>query len=384
MQVPAGGHRARRRKADRAALIEAPAGEHGWLDLDELRELARRKADPAVWAVIEDGADDEITLRENVAAWSRLRLRPHVLTGPGELDTSTTLLGTPVATPIVLGPSGRHGLFDPEGEVATVRGAAAADGPMVLATASSRALEDVAAAAPEAIRWFQLYVTRDRAWTVELLGRAEAAGYRAIVITVDVPVVGGRRGTLRAPVKDGPRWGNAAARYGDAAVYGEAGFAGGFDPDLGPADLEWLRTVTRLPLVVKGILRGDDALRCVEAGAAAVVVSNHGGRQLDTAIATADALPEVVAAIGGLAEVYVDGGIRRGTDIVKALALGARAVLVVRPVLHGLVLAGSAGVEAVLSHLQAELRRALMLCGTRSLAEVGPDLLHLRQEKASW
>jgi 4-hydroxymandelate oxidase len=292
-----------------------------------------------------------------------------------QVDCSTTLLGDPADFPLVLGPSGRHGLFDPEGEVATARGAAAAGTVFALATGSSRSLEEVAAAAPGSPRWFQLYVTRDRGWTEELLARAEAAGYRAVVLTVDVPAVGNRRRSRALPVTDGPRWGNAISRYGDAAVYGGADFAGGLDSSLDFDDLAWLRARSRLPLIVKGLLRGDDADRCVAAGAAGIVVSNHGGRQLDGAVASADALPEVVAAVAGRAEVYVDGGIRRGTDILKALALGARAALVVRPVLHGLVAESSEGVRRVLVHLQEELRLALTLAGVRRLDEIGPDLV---------
>jgi 4-hydroxymandelate oxidase len=355
--------------------VTSPEVGAAWSTLDELRVLAQASADPAVWAVIEDGADDETTLRDNLAAWSRLRLWPHVLRDVGQVDSSTSLLGESVGFPIVLGPSGRHGLFDPEGEVATARGAAAADTVYTLATGSSRSLEEVAEAAPAGIRWFQLYVTRDRGWTEELLARAEATGYRAIVLTVDVPVIGNRRGTRRLPVSDGPRWGNAHARYGDAAVYGSADFAGGFDTSLSFDDLGWLRARSPLPLVIKGVLRADDAVRCVDLGAAAVVVSNHGGRQLDSAIASADALAEVVEALAGRAEVYVDGGIRSGTDVLKALALGARAALVVRPALHGLLLESSEGVRRVLNHLQQELLVAMALSGIRRLDEIGPDLV---------
>jgi 4-hydroxymandelate oxidase len=346
-----------------------------WANLDELRALAEAKADPAVWTVIEDGADDALTLRDNVAAWSRIKLRPRVLRGVKEIDTTTTVLGTPVAAPILVGPSGRHGLFHPDGEVATAVGAAAAGTVMMPATASSRALEDVAGSAPDAARWFQLYVTRDRGWTEELLVRAEAAGFKAIVLTVDVPEVGRRRGTQRRPVVEGPRWGNAVARYGAAATYGEPDFAGGLDPTLSLDDIGWLRSHTSLPIVVKGVLRTDDANSCLDAGALAIVVSNHGGRQLDTAVASADALVEVVAAVAGRGEVYVDGGVRRGTDIVKALALGARAVFVVRPVLHGLLLSGALGVEAVLAHLKDELRHTMLLCGVDRIDAIDEDLL---------
>ncbi len=362
-----------------------------WTHLGELRALAEAKADPAVWAVIEDGADDEITLRDNLIAWSRIRLRPKVLRGIANVDTATTVLGAAVAAPILVGPSGRHGLFHPDGEVATAGGAAAAGTVIMPATASSRAMEEIAREAPAAPRWFQLYITRDRGWTEELLARAEAMNFRAIVLTVDVPAVGRRRGALRTPVVSGPRWGNAVARYGAAATYGEPAFAGGLEPTLGIGDIGWVRARTALPVVVKGVLRGDDAVRCLDAGASAVVVSNHGGRQLDTAVASADALAEVVSAVSGRGEVYVDGGIRRGTDVVKALALGARAVLVVRPVLHGLVLSGAAGVEAVLTHLQDELRHAMLLCGAADVDAIDADLVQplmshpsKRQGESNW
>jgi 4-hydroxymandelate oxidase len=238
----------------------------------------------------------------------------------------------------------------------------------------------VALAAPGAARWFQVYVVRDRGWTAELVARAAAAGYSALVLTVDVPLLGNRlrdlRNDFRLPV--GLKPANAppagAARQRELAVDVLAQ-AGQFDPGLTPEVIAWLAERSGLPVVVKGVLRGDDAAACLEAGAAGVVVSNHGGRQLDTVVATADALAEVVAAVGDRAEVYVDGGVRRGTDVLKALALGARAVLVGRPVLWGLAVGGAAGVERVLSGLVGELRLAMALCGATGVGELSPDLV---------
>ena len=232
-------------------------------------------------------------------------------------------------------------------------------------------VEEVAAAAPEAARWFQVYVVRDRGWTAELVARAAAAGYRALVLTVDVPLLGNRlrdlRNQFRLPTglepANAPPAGAARQRELAADVLAQAGQ---FDPGLTPETIGWLAERSGLPVVVKGVLRGDDAVACLEAGAAGVVVSNHGGRQLDTVVATADALAEVAAAVGDRAEVYVDGGVRRGTDVLKALALGARGVLVGRPVLWGLAVGGAAGVERVLSGLAGELRLAMALCGAAS------------------
>jgi 4-hydroxymandelate oxidase len=241
-------------------------------------------------------------------------------------------------------------------------------------------VEEVALAAPEAVRWFQVYVVRDRGWTADLVARAAEAGYRALVLTVDVPLLGNRlrdlRNDFRLPTglkpANAPPAGAARQRELDVDVLAQAGQ---FDPALTPETIGWLAERSGLPVVVKGVLRGDDALACLDAGAAGVVVSNHGGRQLDTVVATADALAEVAAAVGGRAEVYVDGGVRRGTDVVKALALGARAVLVGRPVLWGLAVGGAAGVERVLSGLAGELRLAMALCGATGVGELSRDLV---------
>lgn len=348
------------------------------MDLGELERHARERLDPAAYDYYAGGADDEVTLEANVAAWRRLRLRYRVLRDVGAVSTATTVLGTPVAAPVLVAPTAYQRLADDAGEAATARGAQAAGTVMIASTLATVSLEDVAAAAPGAPRWFQLYVRRDRSWTAELVARAVAAGYRALVLTVDLPVLGFRRRDERnnfsLPV------GMEMANVGSAVPKVEgSGLQAYTDAELEPSltfdDLEWLRSLSDLPLVVKGVVRADDARACVDAGAAAIAVSNHGGRQLDSAVATADALPEVADAVGAQAEVYVDGGVRGGTDVVKALALGARAVLIGRPILWGLATGGQQGVAAVLGGFAEEVARAFALCGAASVSEVTGDLL---------
>ena len=349
------------------------------MDLVELERAARERLDPPAYDYYAGGADDELTLADNIAAWRRLRLRYRVLRDVGTVSTATTVLGTPVAAPVLVAPTAYQRLAHDDGEVATARGAQAAGSVMIASTLATVSLEDVAAAAPDAPRWFQVYVRRDRGWSAELVRRAAAAGYRALVLTVDLPVLGFRRRDERnhfsLPV------GLEMANVGTAVPQPAEGSglmayaAGELEPSLTFDDLEWLRSLSDLPLVVKGVVRGDDAAACVAAGAAGVAVSNHGGRQLDSSIATADALPEIIDAIGDRAEVYVDGGVRGGTDIVKALALGARATLIGRPVLWGLATGGADGVRAVLDGFADETARAFALCGATSVDEVTPDLL---------
>jgi 4-hydroxymandelate oxidase len=350
------------------------------LDLAALEAAARERLERGVYDYIAGGADAELTLADNLAAWSRLRLRPRVLRDVTEVSTATTLLGSPVPTPLLVAPMAYHRMADPDGEAASAAGAAAAGAAYVCSTQATMSVEEVADAAPDALRWFQVYVVRDRGWTAELVARAATAGYRALVLTVDVPLLGTRlrdlRNDFRLPTglkpANAPPTGAARQRELAADVLAQAGQ---FDPALTPDTIGWLAERSGLPVVVKGVLRGDDAVACLDAGAVGVVVSNHGGRQLDGVVATADALPEVAAAVGDRAEVYVDGGIRHGTDILKALALGARAVLIGRPVLWGLAAGGAAGVERVLSALVAELRLAMALCGAVSLDQITPDLL---------
>ncbi|MGA7489148.1 MAG: alpha-hydroxy acid oxidase [Xanthobacteraceae bacterium] len=344
-------------------------------DFDALEDKARARLAPGAYAFAAAGADDEITLAANIAGWRRLRLRPCVLNDIAKIDTGVSVLGARLASPVMVAPFGRHKLFHPEGERATARGAAAAGTAFILPTTSTVSIEDVATE-PEAPRWFQLYLPPDRALTESLVDRAAATGFRALVLTVDQPVYGSSPRAARAPLEPSPDIRNANLPGQPIAQHSyKSGHTGTMTFPATLRDLEWLVRRSRLDVVVKGVLRGDDAVRCVEAGAKAIIVSNHGGRHLDGTIATADALPEIADAIAGSAELYVDGGIRRGTDIIKALALGARAVLLARPVIWGLALDGAEGVRAVLDHLRAELARSMALCGVARLDDIGADLV---------
>lgn len=355
------------------------ARERMTVDLDVLARRARAALAPAVWDYYAGGADDEVTVADNVAAWRTLRLKPHVLRDVSAVETATDVLDTPVAAPVVVAPTAYQRLAHDEGEAATARGAAAAGSLLCVSTLATVSLEDVAAAAPGAPRWFQLYLRTDRGWSAELIARAVEAGYRALVLTVDLPVVGHRprdeRNEFTLP--EGMEMANVGAAMPAGGGSGLAAYARAeLDAGLTVDDVGWVKDRARgRPVVVKGLLRADDARAAVAAGADGVVVSNHGGRQLDTSLPTARALPAVADAVGGDAEVYVDGGIRRGTDVVKALALGARAVLVGRPVVWGLATGGEEGVAAVLDHLREETRRAMTLCGAPTVDHLARDLV---------
>ncbi|MFQ5948731.1 MAG: alpha-hydroxy acid oxidase [Acidimicrobiia bacterium] len=348
------------------------------MDLSRLEAQARELLDPTVYDYYAGGSDHELTLADNIDAWRRIRLRPRVLRDVSDVSTATTVLGTPVELPVLVAPMAAQRLADDEGEAATARAAAQAGTVMVVSTISTVSMEDVAAAAPEGARWFQLYVHRDRGLTKDLVVRAADAGYRALMLTVDVPVLSHRRReeAHHFTLPEGMEMANLAKAMPRVDGSGLDAYTGAeFDPAVTFDDIEWLRGLADLPVVVKGVLRGDDAAAALDAGAVAVVVSNHGGRQLDTAIASADALPDVVDAVAGRAEVLVDGGIRSGTDVVKALALGARAVSVGRPMLWGLAVGGADGVAGVLDSLREETERAMALCGASSVADIDADLL---------
>ena len=346
------------------------------VDFDALEEQARAKMPPASFAFCAAGADDEISAAENVTAWRRLRLRPRVLRDITQVDTRVSLLGNEIPFPILVAPTGRHKLFNPEGEAATARGAAAAGVPFVMATNANVTIEAVAAERRRAPQWFQLYYWPNRAEVEALIDRVAAAGFGALVLTVDAPVPGWSPRAARLQHEPSPEIRNInmpGSPMARTAYHPD--FVGKVMYPASWRELEWLVKRSPMPVLVKGVLRADDAMRCVECGARAVMVSNHGGRHLDTTVTTAAAIGEVAAALAGKAEVYVDGGIRRGTDILKALALGARAVLIGRPIIWGLSVQGADGVKAVLEHLRTELVHAMQLTGTARLAEATADLV---------
>jgi isopentenyl diphosphate isomerase/L-lactate dehydrogenase-like FMN-dependent dehydrogenase len=349
----------------------------GLLNVDDFEAAAHERLEPGVYGYIAGGAGDEQTLGANAAAFARWELRPRVLVDVGSVSTATTVLGTEIALPVLVAPTAFQRLACPEGEPAMARAAAAARTVMTLGTLSSVTPAELAAAAPGAPRWFQLYWSRDRGFTRGLVEAAVEAGFRALVLTVDLPAPGRRERDLRAgfALPDDLPLPNLPVR-----VQGE-GFHTALheavDDTLTWRDLEWLRSLCSLPLVVKGILTAEDALLAAEHGAAAVVVSNHGGRQLDGVPATLDVLPEVVEAVGERVEVLFDGGIRRGTDVLKALALGARATLSGRSVLWGLAAGGEEGAARVLGLLRDEIELGLKLLGCPSPAEVTAN--HVRR-----
>lgn len=353
------------------------------LDLALMEAEARRIVGEMPYAYYAGGAEDERLLAENVEAWARWRLLPRILVGVEEVSPATTVLGAPVDLPVLLAPTAIQGLAHPEGEVASARGAAAAGACLVLSSLATSSLEDVAGAAPGAPRWMQVYVLRDRGQTGALVDRAVAAGYRALVLTADAPVPGLRLRELRGGVHLPEDLALPNLTGAATSRAHEGGFmavvARELDPGLTFEAIGWLAGRSGLPVVVKGVLRADDAARCVDAGAAGVVVSNHGARQMDDAPATADVLAEVVDAVGGRAEVYVDGGIRRAGDVAKALALGARAVLVGRPALWALATGGAEGVAGLLRWFGSELRRTMALCGAPSVAHLDRSLVRLGQ-----
>jgi 4-hydroxymandelate oxidase len=346
------------------------------VDFDALEEQARAKMAPASWAFCATGADDEISASENIAAWRNMRLRPRVLNDVAATDTGVTVLGHRLPHPIMIAPTGRHKLFNAEGEAATARGASASDAPYVMASNANVTIEAVAAERRAAPQWFQLYYWPNRAEVEALIDRVAAAGFTALVLTADAPTGGWSPRAAREQHEPSPDILNINMPGSPMArTFYHPDFAGKV---LYPATwrvLEWLAQRSPIPVIVKGVLRADDAVRCVESGARAIMVSNHGGRHLDTTVTTAAAVGEIASALSGKAEVYVDGGIRRGTDIFKALALGARAVMIGRPAIWGLAVHGADGVRDVVEHLRVELVRAMQLSGTAKLADITPDLL---------
>jgi isopentenyl diphosphate isomerase/L-lactate dehydrogenase-like FMN-dependent dehydrogenase len=371
-------------------------GDRPAIKVEDYTEAARRKVPAMVWPYLSGGSDDLVTMGENRTAFRRWRLRVRSLTGAAKPDLSTTMVGTRVSLPIGLAPTGMVGLAHWTGDIAAARAAEAAGTRHVLSTASSYTMEEVAEATEEN-HWFQLYPFADKPKVAELMTRAEQAGYTAMFVTVDVGVIGNREGERRSGMTIPPAftarrlleagshpawWWNllkhkraapihyiSGPRTIGSAVQGARDQARRMQGDLNWDDVAWMRDHWKGPLYIKGILDPDDAYRAVtEIGAQGVVVSNHGGRQLDSCLSALDALPAIVERLGGRGEVYMDGGVRRGTDVLIALALGARGVFVGRPYVHGLAARGQAGVKGVLDIFREELIRDMVLMGLPSIA----------------
>ena len=333
-------------------------------NLAEYERLAAETLPPGPYGFFAGGAGDEITLADNLAAWRRWQIRPRVLVDVASRDPGTVLLGRARPHPVLVAPTAFHRLAHPDGELASGRAARDTGTVMCLSTFSTVGAAEMAEAVPGGTRWFQLYFFRDRGVTRAMVEAAAAAGYEALVVTVDLPVLGRRERDVRSGfVIEEPTAVTGLNAGGVTRPLPLTEMALLIDPTLTWADLAWLVEMSPLPVLVKGVLTAEDAALAVAHGAAGVIVSNHGGRQLDGVPASADALPEVVERVGEAADVLVDGGVRRGTDVLKALALGARAVLVGRPVLWGLAVAGETGVRHVLELLLAELDTALALAG---------------------
>jgi len=352
------------------------------LNLFDFERLAESRLRRDVFDYYAGGAFDEVALRASRVAYERIPLYFRALVGVAERSTATTVLGEQVSMPVLIAPTAFHRLAHAEGELATARAAGSAGTLMIVSTLSNTSIEDIAATATGPL-WFQLYIYKDRDATRDLVARVEAAGCRAIVLTVDAPILGPRERDVRNrfALPQGLSVENLVGA-GQGTVAGQESGSGlatyintFIDPSISWRDVEWLRSITKLPVIIKGIVRADDARRAVEAGASGIVVSNHGGRQLDALPATVDALPYVAVAAGARAEVYVDGGIRRGLDVVKAIALGARAVLIGRPVLWGLAAGGEEGVARVLEILRREIDNTMGLCGCPKVDHITADLL---------
>ncbi len=348
---------------------EEPGAGPPFLDLEQLEETARGRLPADVYDYYAGGAETETTLQEAPGAWRTWRLRPRVLRGISSVPLGTELLGTPVGSPVGVAPWAHQGMAHPDGERATARGAAAAGSLLTVSTSATHTPEEVAGACAGSPAWFQLYRLHSGRHTDDLARRAAAAGYAALVLTVDLPLLGRRRRDLRhdfaLPV--GLRMANRPDDGERPSLHDLATSTWTFD------DVTRFGEVSGLPVVVKGVLRGDDAARCVQAGASAVWVSTHGGRQVDPAVSSAHALPEVVEAVGDEVEVYADGGIRTGSDVLVALALGARAVFVGRPTIWGLATGGADGVARVLTGLGEELAHTMALCGVDDVRSVPRD-----------
>jgi len=354
--------------------------------LKDVEEAAHKILPKKALDYYKSGAEQQSTLRDNNRAFQRYRLLPRVLNDVSSRDLRTSILGGRhrVSMPIGISPTAMQRMAHPDGELASARAAEAAGTVFIMSTISTCSIEEVAEAAPNAVKWFQLYIYKDREITKSLVHRAEAAGFTALVLTVDAPTFGRRLDDIRNDFTLPPHlnMANFAGMGEKKTGVNDQGLLPSVDvrvrdQTLQWKDIQWLKSITKLPIILKGILRPSDALKAVEAGVAGVFVSNHGARQLDTVPATIDALPAIVAAVGGRAEIYLDGGVTLGTDVLKALALGARMVFLGRPVIWGLVCGGQAGVERVLQILRTEFDMAMALAGINGVAKIQRDFVVL-------
>lgn len=365
--------------------------------IDDFRTMAARTTPRSVFDYVDGGAESEISVERSRASFQKLTFHPRILRGVSEVDTRALILGKQGRLPLVLGPSGFTRMLHHEGERGVAVAAATAGIPYALSTMGTTSLEDVRSAAPHGEHWFQLYVWRDRGLSAELIRRAQAAGYSALVLTVDVPVPGARLRDIRNGLTIPPAlrlrtladmsrhlswWFNlltteplSFASLSQSPTALNELITTMFDPSVTFDDLDWLRSQWQGPLIVKGIQRADDAVRAVQAGADALVLSNHGGRQLDRAVTPLELLPAALDAVQDRAEIYLDGGVRSGADVAAAVALGARACMIGRPYLYGLMAGGAEGVRRTVDILSSELTRTMQLLGARALTELTPDLV---------
>src|SRR2546427_3119149 len=347
------------------------------VNLDELEQQAKKQLDQASYDFVAGGAGSELTLRANLEAFKKITIMPRVLTGIKKVDTSIDLLGQRLSMPIYVTPMANHGVVHPLAEVGSAQGAKKAGTLFVAPTGSNKTMEEVATSIKDSPRWFQLYLNKDPEINKQLLRRAEKAGYSAIVLTVDLPVLGMRdrniRNSLTLP-KDLSSPNGLSERF-IAATRGLESLTAGIKDDLGWDDYEWTREHTSLPVLIKGVLSPNDAEEAAKRKVPAIIVSNHGGRQLDTGFGAIQALQPIIERVGGKTKVLFDSGIRRGTDVFKALALGAEAVGIGRPVLWGLAIYGADGVAAVLKHLQTELVNVMRLAGVAKVSDVSSEYI---------
>ena len=380
--TPAGARAARSENSARQAVPTSQSSVEA-VSLSDFESLARERIPRMAYEYISGGAADEITLRWNRESFDRIRLRPRILVDVSNLDTRVTLFGQEMPFPILLAPTAYHRLLHPEGELATVKGAGAAGATLVASMLATTTIDEMAKAATRPL-WFQTYILKDRGFTRDLVQRAEGLGCKALCVTVDSPVVGVRNRDQRARFALPPEMeranlkglmrpgGNLRPPEGD--IYTPI-----LDASIVWKEIDWLRSFARAPVLLKGVLNPDDADRAVKAGASGIIVSNHGARNLDTVPATIDALPEVADKVAGRIPILMDSGVRRGTDVLKALAMGATATLIGRPYLYGLGVAGSEGVRRVVNILHTEFKIAMALAGRPSLRDLDHSTLWLKQ-----